>query len=440
MGVLGVFRERTIVSKDDLAIDGGPAVREEPLPPRGLFGAEEKEAVMDLFEESIESGNAFGYHGPEEEAYCEAFAEFMGGGYADAVNSGTSAVYAALRALEIEPFSEVIVSPITDPGGQMPVALMGCVPVVADAAPGSYNTAPEQIEERITPRTSAICVSHVGGEPVDMEGVMALAEEHDLAVVEDASQAHGARLNGKPIGTFGDAAAFSTMSGKHHATGGQGGVVYTRDEDVYWRARRIADRGKPFGTDESRGNVAASLNLNMDELAATVGRVQLEKLPGVVENRRAVAAAIADRIEGLPGIEVPEPVPGGEPSYWFWRIRVDETELTCDKATLCEALSAEGVSLSPSYDFLPHEYAWFQDQRVFGESGYPWQAPEYEGDRDPDFECPNAREAVERCFNLTVYESWGEPEVDDVVAAFEKVTAAYAEEGRPHDDARSMRE
>ena len=157
-----------------LAIDGGPAVREVPFPSRDLFGAEEKQAVIDLFNESIESGEAFGYNGPEEQAYCEAFADFMGGGCADAVNSGTSAVYVALRALDIEPLSEVIVSPITDPGGQMPVALAGHVPVVADSAPGTYNTGPEQIEACITPRTSAICVGHILGEPLDMEGITAV--------------------------------------------------------------------------------------------------------------------------------------------------------------------------------------------------------------------------------------------------------------------------
>jgi dTDP-4-amino-4,6-dideoxygalactose transaminase len=149
------------VSGTRLAIDGGPAVRSEPFPSRGLFGTEERDAVMDLFDEAIEEGEAFGYNGPREQAYCEAFAEFMGGGYADAVNSGTSAVYVALGTLDPEPGAEVIVSPITDPGGQMPVALAGYVPVVADAAPDSYNVGPEQIEACVTPHTGAICVGHV---------------------------------------------------------------------------------------------------------------------------------------------------------------------------------------------------------------------------------------------------------------------------------------
>jgi len=412
------------VSDPVLAIDGGEPVRES-FPPRSLFGAAEKEAAAGVFDDAIESGEAFGYNGPEEAAYCEEFAAYMGGGHADAVNSGTSAVYVAVRALDLEPFSEVIVSPITDPGGQMAVALAGHVPVVADAKPGSYNTGPEQIEAEITPHTEAICVGHIMGEPLDMEAIVAVAEEHDLAVVEDAAQAHGARLDGQLVGTFGDVAAFSTMSGKHHATGAQGGVVYTREEDLYWRARRLSDRGKPFGVD-APGNVVASLNLNLDDLSAAIGRVQLEKLPDVVERRRQLVAAIRERIEGLPGVVVPDLLEGAEPSYWYWRLGVDGAELTCEKSTVCEALQAEGLPVTTRYDARPHRHPWFRDRRVFGAGGYPWRAPEYDGDADPDVHCPNADAVLDRCFNLTIYESWDGTEVEDVAAAFEKVTAAYA--------------
>lgn len=410
---------------EELAVNGGTPVREQPLPPRSLFGEPEREAVDSLFDRAIESGEAFGYNGPEEDAYCEAFAEYQGGGYADAVNSGTSAVYVALRALELPPSSEVIVSPITDPGGQMPVALTGCVPVVADSAPGAYNTGPEQIEACITPRTSAICVGHILGEPLDMEGILAVAAEHDLAVIEDAAQAHGASLEGQPVGTFGDIAAFSTMSGKHHATGAQGGVVYTEDEELYWRARQASDRGKPFGS-SAAGNVTAALNLNSNDLAATIGQVQLEKLPDIVRGRREVVTDIADGIRGLPGVEIPELVPGAAASYWYWRLAVDEGALACEKAEFCEALRAEGLLLNPRYDARPHRYPWFTEQRVFGESGHPWQAPAYEGESDPEPDCPNAAAVLDRCFNLTVYERWGAEEVADIVRAFEKVSSAYA--------------
>ena len=110
-------------ARSDLAINGGPKIRTEPWPERGQFGPEERAAVNALLDESISTGRSFSYNGPIEEAFCEEAAEFMGGGYVDAVNSGTSAVYVALRALGIEPFTEVIVGPITDPGGIMPIVM-----------------------------------------------------------------------------------------------------------------------------------------------------------------------------------------------------------------------------------------------------------------------------------------------------------------------------
>ena len=154
---------RSVTAK--LAVDGGPKVRAKPWPPRGLFGEKEKRAVAALFDRSIATGKEFGYDGAEEQAYCKEFARFLGGGYADAVNSGTSAVYVALRALELEPFTEVICPPMTDPGGVMPVPLCNCIPIPADSAPNSYNAGPDQIEARITRRTSAIIVAHIAGLP-----------------------------------------------------------------------------------------------------------------------------------------------------------------------------------------------------------------------------------------------------------------------------------
>lgn len=419
------------MSRANLAINGGPKVREDPLPPRQLFGPEEKDALISIFEDAIESGRPLEYNGPRESEYCDKFADYMGGGYADGVNSGTSAVFVALRALDIEPFSEVIVSPITDSGGQMPVAMLGCIPVVADSAPGSYNTGPEQIEDCITSETSAICISHIGGEPLEMEGIADVARDHDLPVIEDVSQAHGARLNGQLVGTFGDIAAFSTMSGKHHSTGAQGGVVYTRNEDLYWRARQAADRGKPFGPDSKNvgyldENGFASLNFNMDDLSAAIGCVQLDKLPTIVERRREVVSQLQERLQEIPSIDVPELVPGSQPSYWFWRLRLNESELRCDKSSFCEAVRAEGISITPRYDARPHEDKWYQEQRVFGESGYPWASPAYQGDSEPTPHLPNAESVLDHCFNLNINERWSDREIADTVEAFRKVTDAYS--------------
>lgn len=408
-----------------LALTGGPKVRNHPFPSRHLLGEEEKQAVVAMFDEMIATGHTFGYGGPQDQAYCQEFAEYMGGGYATTVNSGTTAVYVALRALNPEPFTEVIVSPITDAGGVMPIALLNCIPVVADAAEGKYNTDAQQIEKMITPLTSAIVVAHIGGEPLDIEAIVEVGRKYNIPVVEDCAQAHGARLNGQMVGTFGDIAAFSTMFSKLHSTGGQGGVVYTRDEALHWRTRQVGDRGKPHGLPAGSTNPVASLNFNLSDMAAAIGREQLKKLPGIVDKRRAIVAELSEGMRRLKSVAVPPQYPGAEASYWWWRLEVNVEALTCDKDTYCRALAAEGIPLSANYRAMPHLMDWFQKRTVFGSSGYPWTAPEYKGDANRQFACPNAMASTDRQFNLMLNECWGDEEIKDTLAAMEKVEKAY---------------
>jgi perosamine synthetase len=408
----------------ELAIDGGEKVRKMPLPPRRLFGEEEKAAAMALFDRAIESGSAFGYNGQEEQAYEKEFAEFHGGAYADLVNSGTSAVFVALGVLQLEPLSEVVAPPITDHGGIMPIPMLNCVPVIADAHPGSYNMGPEQLEEVLTERTRAIIVAHIAGEPADMDPIMEIAESRDIPVIEDCAQAHGAIYKGRLAGTMGDIAAFSTMSGKHHATGAQGGVVLTRDEDLYWEAKRFADRGKPFNVDFG-SNVRMGLNLNGNDLSAAIGRVQLRKLPGIIAGRRRFVKALAKEIEDLKSVSLGWMPPDSESSYWFVRIHIDCGKLRVGKEDFVKALSAEGIPCSASYRAMPSESKWFRERNTYGRSGYPWTAPEYKGDRDRIFTCPNCVESVESHFSLHINENYGGQEVADFAEALRKVENAY---------------
>ena len=411
-----------------LAVDGGPAARTEPWPRRSLFGAEEKKAADALFDRTIASGDAFDYDGEEETAYCKEFAEFHGGGFADGVSSGTAAIYVALRALELEPFTEVIVPAVTDAGGVMPVPLMNCIPIVADSAPGTLNIGPEQIEERITERTSAIVAAHIAGLPVDMDPVMEIARSRGISVIEDCAQAHGAKYRGRYVGTIGDIGAFSTMSGKHHATGGQGGVVYTRSEELYWRARRCSDRGKQHGLgpwQAPASNVCCSFNLNLNDLAASIGRVQLRKLAQANERRRRFALAVAEGCRSLETVRVDTGLPDTEGVFWFLFFGLELDKLSVDKETFVEALSAEGLPVAPDYFHLFTEAPWYRNRAVFGSSGYPWTCPLYGGDPDREYPVPNARATHEGLFRMEMHENLSEREVEDTVAALRKVEHAY---------------
>lgn len=415
---------------EKLALLGGTPAISHQLTPRGHFGAAERAAALRVIDQAIAAGSAPVYGGEEEAAFCQEFACQMGGGFADAVNSGSSAVYVALRALELEPFTEVIVGPITDPGGMMPIALCNCIPVVADTEPGSFTLSPASVESLITPLTSAILVPHIAGEPADMDAIMDIARRYGLKVVEDCAQAHGAFWNGRRLGSFGDIAAFSTMHGKHICTGGQGGMVFTRDESLYWKIRSCSDRGKPFGLPEGSTNPVASFNCNLEEISCAIGREQLKKTDAIAEGRRRVAARVKEGVEkaGIRCIRFPAFDDRALPSFWFLRILLDAHMLSCDKVEFCAALSAEGLPVNPQYNAFPSLMDWCQNKRVFGTSQYPWSAPAYKGDHQRQYnkiDYPNAVRAVEECFILYAVESWTEEDVAGVVKAIQKVYFAY---------------
>ena len=413
-----------MAGNEKLAVNGGPKAVAAPLKGRFHFGKEEKEAAMRLFDQCIATGNAISYNGPEEEAFGKEFAAFMGGGFADGVSSGTNAVFTSLRALELKPFSEVIVGSVTDPGGMMPIVMNNCIPVVADTMPGCYNIGPEQVEARITPRTAAIIVPHIGGEPADIKGIMEVADRHGLPVIEDCAQSHAASVDGKYVGSFGTYGAFSIMFGKHFCSGGQGGVVFSKTEDLYWRGRRAADRGKPFGIQNPCGNVLVTLNSNMDELGAAIARAQLKKLPSIVARRQAFAELLkAKGLNDLKTVSVPVIPAGNKHSYWWFRLGVNLNALNCTRDQYFDALAAEGVNIGRDYKAArPVNNPWYKNRA----NSHPWNNPLCQGDPCREFPCPNADKAMEDNFILYIYESWGEEEAEMIMEAFRKVDAAFA--------------
>ncbi len=417
-------------AKAILAVNGGPKAIQTPIPARHHFTEAEKAACIRVLDEAIAAGTAPTYGGSEEEAFCEEFAALLSDrkGYADAVNSGSTAVFVALRALELPAFSEVIVPPFTDPGGIMSVVMANCIPVVADTSPGSFNMSLESIEALTTERTSAILATHIAGEPADMECICRFAKEKGIYVVEDCAQAHGAHSNGQAVGTFGDIAAFSFMYSKHVCTGGQGGMVYTQNEALYWKIRQHSDRGKPFGLPSGASNCVASLNFNMDSIHCAIGRDQIKKIQVIANGRRAVANEIMANLADLPMVR-PIPLPeGAESSYWFFRLLLDFEKLSCDKRTFCAALSAEGLGNSGEYA-LPFTYEWYPNRNVFGESGYPWASPLYTGDREKVFtlaDTPNACKAMHDTVILYPHEGWTKVNAKEAANAIRKVCHAYA--------------
>lgn len=394
------------------------------LPDRFHFGKEEETAVSAVFARATATGNPPCYNGIEEAAFCKEFAELLGGKYADGVNSGTNALFVALKALDLPPFSEVIVSCITDPGGMMPIVINNCIPIPADTAPGSFNVGAEQIKARITKRTSAIVVAHIGGEPADMPAIMKVSRDYNLPVIEDCSQAHFARIDARNVGNFGRYGIFSLMFSKHICSGGQGGMVISNTTEDYWKARRAADRGKPFGLQQGMTNCIPALSCNMDEIHAAIGRAQLRKLPEIVARRRKAVTQLYERfLNKSRAVSIPVLKNGFKHCYWWWRLKFNAENMKCSKGEFCAALAAEGVKINSSYAYAqPARQDWYK-RRV---ETHPWNNPCYLGNSKEEFPTPNCEQAIQDCFILVIYESFGPKEIEMIARAFEKVEKCFA--------------
>jgi dTDP-4-amino-4,6-dideoxygalactose transaminase len=171
-------------------------------------------------------------------------------------------------------------------------------------------------------------------------------------------------------------------------------------------------------------NMRAGLNLNGNDLAAAIGRLQLRRLPGIIARRRQVAHQIQQAIGGLRAVRPGREVGGDGSVYWFMRFCVDESLLTVDKDAFAKAVAAEGIPVGISYRHIPSEAQWFKERCVFPGTDYPWGLPDYKGDREAQFPCPNAVAAAESHFILSIHENFGDGEVEDIVAAFAKVEGA----------------
>jgi perosamine synthetase len=395
-----------------LAIAGGVPVRSAPMPPRRALGETELRSVQEVFAYYREHDADPGYQGPFEKLYTDAFVRFMGGGYADSVATGTAAIYVALAALNLPQGSEVLVSPVTDPGTISAIILNRLVPRLADSAPGGFNMGLDQFVERATPNVRAVLLVHALGQPADIVGIAEAARARGIRVIEDCSQAHGARVKGRPVGNFGDIAAFSTMYRKAHVSGASGGLVFSRDRDLFRRALAHADRGKPswekdFDDRDPNNFLFPALNLNTDEISCAIGLASLARLSDTILRRLAFVAEFSGRL--LDKAKLCRPY-GYSPndSPFVYPILLDPDRIACTKTAFAEAVRAEGIGLNPHYKYVVAEWPWVKS---------------YLAD---SFDTPNARAVRDRSFCLYLNENYGHQEVDDCVAAIVKVERCFA--------------
>lgn len=416
------------MSDTDLAVNGGTPLRTEPWPARLQIDDREIEAVMRVLEKAKSGQTIERYGGVEVDAYEVEFAAAIGTGFATMVSSGTAAVHTALGALRLDAGSEVICAPITDPGAIMPVLWNNCIPIFADSYEDNFNMDPATIEALITDQTKAIVCGHIAGHPCDMDAIMSIARGHDLYVIEDCAQAHYARYKGKLVGSIGDLGCFSLMSGKHTTSAGQGGMVITDDEELYWNAKRFADRGKPFNTDEP-SNLFLGINYRVTEIAAAMGRVQLQKMAGITKARQDYVAAFEAALAQHDVIccEPSPVVAGGTSAYWFGTLLFHADKSTMTMAEYGAAVGAEGVPVGGNYEgALVPTKQWINNKQTYGQTGEPWTSPHWHGDIEAlDYagSVPAGEKCVSRLMRYGVHECQGEQEAKDMAAAIAKVDA-----------------
>jgi perosamine synthetase len=347
------------------------------------FGEEE----LRLLREVVESGTLTATKGRMANDLAQGFATKLGARHATACSSGTAAIHAAIAAVDPEPGQEIITSPITDMGALTPILYQGAIPVFADVDPRTGNVTAETIAARLSDRTKAIIVTHLFGNPCEMEEIMTLAEGRGLPVVEDCAQAYLATSGGRLVGTIGAIGCFSLHQGKHNSAG-EGGLDVTDSDDLARRIRLFVDKAWGYG-DPTPDHYFLALNYRMSELQGAVALAQLGKLGALVDHRIEMAARLTKILEGLPGIETPSVHPNDRHVYWRYVLRTDPMALPGGPIAMAGALKDHDVASAPRYIQKPaFRCAVFADQRTLGSSRFPFtlarpEAVDYAEERFP---------------------------------------------------------
>lgn len=277
--------------------------------------------------------------GPHVARFEQAFADWIGVAHCVGVANGTDALEIAIEALDLPPGSEIIVPGNSFIASSEAVSRSGHAVVFADADDGSYTLDPESVRAKITPRTRALMAVHLYGHPCDMKSLMAIAREHDLRVIEDCAQAHGAKFDGQNVGTFGDLATWSFYPGKNLGAFGDAGALTTQDAGLARRAQMIANHGRVGKYDhEFEGR-----NSRLDGLQAAILSAKLPHLEGWIDKRIALADSYLVGLADIAEVTLPVRRNWARQVYHLFVIRTEQ------RSELAEYLKARGIETGVHY-------------------------------------------------------------------------------------------
>ena len=406
------------MTMEELAVNGGTPIRTQPFPPRQPFGHREEQLLV----EALRSQNLFGKEGTKVKQLEQDFAELFKVEYAQASTSGTAAIHTAVGVVNPDPGDEIITAPITDPGSVMPILYQNAVPVFADVDPLTLNMTPQSIEANITDRTRAIILVHLFGRPCDIEPVLAIAEKHNLILIEDCCQTHATKYKEQYAGTYGHMGCFSFQQSKHMTTG-DGGMIITNDESTYIRLKLFSDKGWDYKYLGHRNHAFLAPNYRMTEMQGAVGIAQLEKLRAVVKRRIELGKLLTNLITDAPGITTVPFEDDREVSWWNYIFHANGI----DPDEFCKNVRAEGVPLNAHYiaDPIYMRGNFLTEKNTYGSSGFPFdsQYVSREYTYSPEL-VPNAVKGLGTVIVCGIHEHMSEGDIRDMAAAINKVAAA----------------
>jgi perosamine synthetase len=392
-----------------LAIDGGKPVRETLLPcARQSIDEDDIGAVVEVLR------SPWLTTGPKVEEFEQQFAAWAGAKHAVSFSSGTAALHGAACAVGLKAGDEAITSPLTFVATANCVLYQGATPIFADVCADTLNVDPDRISERITSKTRAILPVAYAGHPADLGAIVALAEKHDLTVIEDACHALGAEYHGHRTGSIAHMTVFSLHPVKHLTTG-EGGMVTTDRSDFAESLRKFRNHGINHDAHERNASgtwfydvTTLGFNYRLTDIACALGISQLKKVETNLARRREVASRYAEAFRELAGISIPREREGVKSAWHLYPIRIDRKILGADRKQVFRALRAENIGVNVHY--IPvHLHSLYRERFA------------YKGG-----ECPVAEAAYEQLISLPMFHGMNKRDVDDVISTVKKVVLHYS--------------
>jgi perosamine synthetase len=369
-----------------------------------IIGQEEIESVKRVLESGMLA------EGKVSRELEKLFAEYTGTKFATVTSNGTTALSTALEAMDIQPGDEVITSPFTFIASANSIAMIGAIPIFVDIKPDTYNIDPELIEDAITEKTRAIMPVHIFGMPADMKHIMEIAESHDLQVIEDACQAHGAEIDGKKVGSFGHVASFSFYATKNMMTG-EGGMITTDNEELYDEILMVKNHGR--GKQGGYSHFRIGYNNRMMDIVSAIGIEQIKRLPQAVKQRRSNAHQLDTFFAEYDNIKPQVEESGFKSSYHIYAPRLYSDKMNRDE--IVTALRNNGVGSRAVYALPCHKQDTYLNIQQWRWAKYI-DYPDYSA-----VSLPISEEVGLRHFDIPVHPSLSIEEKEQIRNAFRKI-------------------